>query len=318
MKRVLLLLSTVLGIYMGIPLAAHAQQNPQFSQYMFNGLFLNPAYAGSKGYTSLSTSVRTQWTGLPGAPLSQTVGIDGNLNKKLGAGVTIMHDRLGPQRFTEATVSSAVRIDLSRKTKLAVGISLGATQQVMDGTMLTPAERDDYAIPMGVERAIRPNAKLGAYLFSDIFYAGASVGNLVLFKEGLPTDPRPHFYLTTGGIIDLGRNMKFKPSVLLKEDFSGPAALDLNAFMLFKEQIWLGASFRTTLNIFNDETYAMNTRLGNAMAAMVEFYASPRLRFGYSYDYSLNVFQNYSSHEISVGYFFLKKQYGRMLTPRYF
>lgn len=318
MARVILICGLVLGLWLGSQRVAFAQQDPQFTQYMFNGLFLNPAYAGSKGYTSLTTSFRSQWTGLPGAPLSQTMGLDGNLNKKLGAGLIITHDRLGPQRFTEMSASTAVRIDINRKTKLAMGISLGATQQVLDGTMLTPAERDDQAIPYGIERAIRPNAKLGAYLFSNLFYAGASVSNLIFFEKGLPTDPRPHMFLTAGGIIELGPSLKFKPSFLLKEDFSGPSALDLNAFMLFKDQIWLGASFRTTLNLFNDETYARNTRPGNALAGMVEFYASPRLRFGYSYDFSLNVFQNYSSHELSVGYFFLKKQYGRMLTPRYF
>ena len=318
MKRRILYVGLVLGLWLSDQKAVLAQQDPQFSQYMFNGLFLNPAYAGSKGYTSLSTSFRSQWTGLPGAPVTQTVAIDGNLNPKLGGGFTVSHDRLGAQRFTEVAASAAVRINLSRKTRLAMGISVGATQQVLDGTMLTPAERDDQAIPMGIERVLRPNAKVGAYLFSNLFYAGASVSNIMFFKEGLPTDPIPHLFLTAGGILDFGPNLKFKPSFLLKEDFKGPSALDLNAFVLFNEQFWLGASYRTTLHLFNDDTYARNTRLGNALAGMAEFYASPRLRFGYSYDFSLSSMQMYSSHEISVGYFFLKKHYGPMLTPRYF
>lgn len=318
MRRALLYLGMVLSIWWGTQHVAVAQQDPQFTQYMFNGLFLNPAYAGSKGYTSISSSFRSQWTGLPGAPLSQTVGMDGSLNKKVGAGFTITHDRLGAQRFTEVAASTAVRIAINEELRLAVGLALGVTQQVLDGTMLTPAERDDQVIPPGIERVIKPDATVGAYLHSNLFYAGVSVSNLVFFQEGLPTDPKPHMFITTGGIIEAGRNMKFKPSLLLKEDFSGPSALDLNAFVLLKNQLWLGASFRTTLNIFNDQKYAMNTRLGNAMAAMVEFYAAPQLRFGYSYDFSLNPLQNYASHELSVGYFFIKKQYGRMLTPRYF
>lgn len=318
MKKNILVGVLVLCGWLGNRPEAMAQQDPQFSQYMFNGLFLNPAYAGSKEYTSLTGSVRSQWTGFPGAPLTQTVGIDGNLNKTVGAGFTITHDRLGPQRFTEANASAAARIRLNREMRLAIGISLGASQHVLDGTMLTPAERDDMAIPMGIERRIRPTAKVGAYLSNNLFYAGASVSNLIFLKDDLPTDPIPHLFLTAGGIIDLGNELKFKPSFLYKEDFKGPSALDLNAFVLVKEQFWFGASYRTTVNLFNDKTNGLNTRLGNALAGIIEFYASPRLRFGYSYDFSLSALQKYSSHELSVGYFFMKKQYGRMLTPRYF
>ncbi len=297
---------------------ARAQQDPQFTQYMFNGLLLNPAYAGSKGVTSFSGSFRSQWTGFDGAPLSQTVSFDGNLNKTLAGGVVVSHDRLGAQRYTEVSGNMAAHIQLNRKTRVAVGIALGAAQQVLDGTKLTPAERDDQAIPYGIERAFRPTAKVGAYLYSNLFYVGASLGNLFFYKNDIPVAPTPHLFLTAGGVIDLNKSLKFKPSFLLKEDFSGPAAIDLNAFLLFQERIWLGGSFRTTVNLLNSDTYNPNSRLGNAIAGIVEIYATPRLRFGYSYDFSVGDLTNYSSHEISVGYYFLKSVYGRMLTPRYF
>ncbi|MGV3539860.1 MAG: type IX secretion system membrane protein PorP/SprF [Rufibacter sp.] len=295
-----------------------AQQDPQFTQYMFNGLLLNPAYSGSKGFSSFSGSFRSQWTGFEGAPLSQTVSFDGSINKKLGAGVVITHDRLGAQRYTEVTGNVATHITLSRKTKLAVGISLGAAQQVVDGTMLKPDERDDQAIPMGIERAFRPTAKVGAYLYSNLFYAGVSMGNLFLYENAVPVAPTPHLFLTAGGVMDINRSLKFKPSFLLKEDFSGPAAVDLNAFLLFQERFWLGGSYRTTLNLLNSDTYNPNTRIGNAVAAILEVYATPRIRIGYSYDFSVGSLTNYSSHEISLGYYLLKNDYGRMLTPRYF
>ncbi|WP_192822855.1 type IX secretion system membrane protein PorP/SprF [Rufibacter sp. LB8] len=297
---------------------AYAQQDPQFTQYMFNGLLLNPAYAGSKGFSSFSGSFRSQWTGLEGAPLSQTVSFDANLNKKLGAGAVITHDRLGAQRYTEVTGNVAARISLNRTTRLAVGISLGAAQQVVDGTMLRPEERDDLALPFGIERAFTPTAKIGAYLHSNLFYAGASVSNLLFFKDDVLLAPTPHLFLTAGGVIDLGPELKFKPSFLLKEDFSGPAAIDLNAFVLFSERFWVGASYRTSLSILNSDTQSPNTRLSNTLAGILEVYASPRLRFGYSYDFSVGGLQNYSSHEISVGYYLLKNVNGRMLTPRYF
>ncbi|RNI23541.1 PorP/SprF family type IX secretion system membrane protein [Rufibacter latericius] len=308
----------VLVVCLSVPRLSQAQQDPQFTQYMFNGLLLNPAYAGSKGFTSLSGSHRSQWTGLEGAPVSQTLSVDGNLNRKLAGGFIITNDRLGAQRFTEVSFNSAVRISLSPTTRVAVGISLGATQQTLDGTKLDPAERDDMAIPMNIERAVKPSARVGAYLYSNRFYTGLSLGNVVFFQDGLPTDPKPHLFLTSGGVFDISRKMKFRPSILLKEDFNGPAALDLNTFLLFNEQIWLGTSFRTTLNIFNNRSFATNTRLGNALAVLLELHPSPLMRIGYSYDFSLNKLRSYSSHEISLGYNFLKKKYGRMLTPRYF
>ncbi|MFB9863176.1 type IX secretion system membrane protein PorP/SprF [Rufibacter immobilis] len=315
-KRILFVLTWL--VWWSLPQASFAQQDPQFTQYMFNGLLLNPAYAGSKGFTSLSGSHRSQWTGLEGAPLSQTLSVDGNLNRKLAGGVIITNDRLGAQRFTEVSLNSSVRISLDAVTRLAVGISLGVTQQSLNGTLLEPEEGNDVAIPMGIERAIKPNARVGAYLYSNRFYTGLSVGNVVFFQDGLPTDPKPHLFLTSGGVFDISRKMKFRPSILLKEDFNGPAALDLNSFFLFNEQIWLGTSFRTTLNIFNNKSFSSNTRLGNALAVLVELHPSPLMRVGYSYDFSLNKLRQYSSHELSLGYNFLKKKYGRMLTPRYF
>ncbi|ALJ01348.1 hypothetical protein DC20_09525 [Rufibacter tibetensis] len=313
MKSVLVLVSLL-----GLSQVSFAQQDTQFTQYMFNGLLLNPAYAGSRGFTSVVGSHRSQWTGLEGAPVSQTLSVDGNVNRKLAAGFLITNDRLGVQRFTEASFNSAVRITLTPRTRLAVGISLGATQQTLDGTRLDPDEREDTAIPMGIERAIKPTARVGAYLYSTRFYTGLSLGNVVFFQNGLPTDPNPHLFLTSGGVFDLGRKMKLRPSMLFKEDFNGPAALDLNTFLLFNEQIWLGTSYRTTLNIFNNREFVSNTRLGNALAVLLELHPSPLMRIGYSYDFSLSELRSYSSHEISLGYNFLKKKYGRMLTPRYF
>ncbi|WP_460891366.1 PorP/SprF family type IX secretion system membrane protein [Rufibacter soli] len=301
-----------------VPLVSMAQQDPQFTQYMFNGLLLNPAYAGSNEVTSISGSHRSQWTGFDGAPLSQTLSLDGSLSKKVGGGLIITNDRLGAQRFTEMSLNSSVRISLDPTTRLALGMALGVTQQTLDGTKLNPDERDDMAIPMGVERAIKPNARFGAYLYSSKFYSGLSVGNIVFFKEGLPTDPQPHVFLTSGGVFDVAAKTKFRPSLLLKEDFNGPAALDLNAFVLYNEQIWLGTSFRTTLNIFNNTSNSNATRLGNALAILLELHPNPLMRVGYSYDFSLNQLRQYSSHELSLGYTFIKKKYGRMLTPRYF
>lgn len=308
----------LVSLSLTLSVSVQAQQDPQFTQYMFNGMFLNPAYAGSKGFSSFSGSIRNQWAGFEGAPTTQTASFDGNLTSKLGTGFTIVNDKLGAQRFTEVSASLAARVSLSKSTRLAAGISLGAVQQALDRNLLDPDEPDDQAMLNGADRVLKPTAKVGLYLNSDRFFTGVSVGNLVFFKKGMPVAPDPHLYVTAGGLLDLNRHLKFKPSFLWKEDFKGPSSLDLNAFMLFYDRFWLGASYRTTINALKSREYSPDTRLSNALAGAVQVYASPRLRFGYSYDFTFNGFPSYSTHELSIGYYLLKKAYGRMLTPRYF
>ncbi|MBW7467071.1 type IX secretion system PorP/SprF family membrane protein [Pontibacter aydingkolensis] len=303
-------------------LSAHvatAQQAPQYTQYIFNELVINPAYAGSKGILNINATYRSQWTGLEGAPITQTLSVDGPTSRSnIGWAGYIVNDKLGAQSQTGVYGNVSVRINLDRYTKLAFGVSAGAAQYTLDGTMLnTGSQTSDAAVPQGRETKILPDAKLGIFFNTERYYAGLTAANLIPFKSEnlIITTPRRHYFLSTGYMFDLGNDMRLKPSILLKEDFHSPTNIDLNTFLLFSDRFWIGGSYRTSAPMFtNTEMKQLSKR--NAAAALVQVYVTPRMRVGYSYDMSLNALNNYSSHEVSLGYSFFKKHGGRILTPR--
>ncbi len=315
--KVLQKLFVLLGIVLAP--AAFAQQAPQYSQYIFNELVINPAYAGSKEILSINGTYRTQWTGLQGAPTSQTLSVDGPTDRKgLGWGVHLVNDEIGAQSQTAAYGALSTRIRLDRYSDLALGVAVGASQYVLDGTRLNPgSEMPDQAIPEGRVSQVLPDLKIGAFYNTERFYAGFSAANLIPFKDSKTeiATPRRHFFLSSGYVFDLNKDVRLKPSILIKEDFRSPTAVDLNAFVLLYNRLWLGASYRTAVPLFtNQQMKQLDKR--NAVALIAQVYATKKLRIGYSYDISLNELRSYSSHEVSVGYYFLKKKYGRILTPR--
>ncbi|WP_242921691.1 PorP/SprF family type IX secretion system membrane protein [Pontibacter liquoris] len=298
---------------------AAAQQAPQYSQYIFNELAINPAYAGSKEILNINATYRSQWTGLEGAPVTQTISVDGlTANPNLGWGAHIVNDALGAQRQTGVYADVAVRLATDHYSKLALGISAGAAQYVLDGTMLqTGSGQPDAAVPEGKEVKILPDAKIGVFFNTQRFYAGLTAASLVPYKSDklLVATPRRHYFISTGYLLDLGPSLRLKPSILLKEDFKSPTNIDLNTFLLLNNRFWVGASYRTAMPLFtNLEMKQLGKR--NAVAVMAQLYATPRLRVGYSYDISLSKLNNYASHEISLGYSFYKKSHGRIMTPR--
>ncbi|MFD1187017.1 PorP/SprF family type IX secretion system membrane protein [Pontibacter rugosus] len=308
----------LLGIILVAP-ATYAQQAPQYSQYIFNELVINPAYAGSKEILHINSTYRMQWTGLEGAPVTQTLSIDGpTYNKRLGWGLHFVNDELGAQSQTAAYANIATRINLDRFSTLAFGVAVGASQYTLDGTKLDPGnEMPDKAIPQGRISQILPDLKLGAFFNTERFYAGLSAASIIPFKDDKTevTTPRPHFFLSSGYVFDLNRNVRLKPSILLKEDFRSPTSVDINGFVLLHNRVWFGASYRTAMPLFtNQQMKQLGKR--NALALITQIYATPKLRIGYSYDISLSELKSYSSHEVSLGYTFLKKKYGRILTPR--
>ncbi|TPE45631.1 type IX secretion system membrane protein PorP/SprF [Pontibacter mangrovi] len=313
MQKLLVLVGIVLAP------AAFAQQAPQYSQYIFNELVVNPAYAGSKEILTINGTYRTQWTGLEGAPTSQTFSVDGPTgNRSLGWGLHLVNDEIGAQSQTAVYGALSTRIRLNRYADLALGVAAGASQYVLDGTKLNPGtEMPDQAIPEGRVSQVLPDLKIGAFFNTERYYAGLSIANLIPFKDS-KTDiatPRRHYFLSSGYVFDINRNVRLKPSILIKEDFRSPTAVDVNAFVLLYNRLWLGASYRTAVPMFtNQQMKQLDKR--NAIALIAQVYATKKLRIGYSYDISLNKLRDYSSHEVSVGYYFLKKKYGRILTPR--
>jgi len=289
----------------------NAQQESLLSQYMFNGLVLNPAYAGSKDYASITAMFRKQWTGFPGSPVTQSASIHGPLkSKKVGLGLLISNDHVGVTAQTDVYGSYAFHIPMPN-AKLALGIQGGFSYVKSKLSDLTVWDSNDQVFELNTQTNLLPNFGAGIYYYREKFYAGISVPHLLNYdpERTLGIEVKDafrqtrHYYLTAGGVVNLSRDIKFKPSALLKYVQGAPFQYDLNANFLLNDILWVGATYRS-----ND-----------AIVAMIEYQINKKLRLGYSYDITLTRLSNYESgtHEIMLGYDF-GYNILKMKNPRYF
>jgi type IX secretion system PorP/SprF family membrane protein len=295
-------------------ITAQAQQDAQFSQYVFNGLYINPAYAGYKSDFYVNSFFRSQWTGLTGAPQTGSLAADGSVaNDKVGLGLLLQHDQLGAQRNVAFYTNYAYRLQIGEdeNSRLAFGIGLGFLQAGIDGNKLNPVQAGDNYIPTGYHSFLSPDMRLGFLYTNDDFFVGASVDNLIpqymnttanANALGVPI-PKPHEYFTAGAIFDLNEQTKIKPSFLIKDSPTVPTSLDLNVFLLLNEKLWLGTTYRSSIPLYHKPNLQANLPPTSAMVAVVEFFATENVRIGYAYDYSLNKIGalGYGSHELSIG-----------------
>lgn len=305
---------------------APAQQDAQFSQYMFNGIYINPAYAGYKEQLNLHAFYRNQWTGITGAPKTISLAVDAIANEgNVGLALQLSSDRLGAQRNQSVYANYAYRIPLNQDgtSRLAFGVGLGAIQLGIDGSMLNPNDREINQ-PLGMSSSILPDARAGVFYQNERFYVGISADNLVsqyinIDKYAFIPQPKTHYYLTAGMLVPLSYDMLLKPSFLIKDDRGGPTSLDINAFLIMADKFWLGASYRTGVKLYNKNYLQKNLSQLNSAVASAQFSVNENLRIGYAYDFSLGALQSYSggTHEISISYFFNRKNI-RLATPRYF
>lgn len=312
-----------------------AQQNIQFSQYIFNGLSVNPAYAGYKEDLYVNATYRHQWAGFPGAPRTGGISLDGVTpasDNKVGLGVQMLFDKSGPQDALSLYGSYSYRIPLDDEDtrRLCLGLGGGVTQYSIDGTALQYIDNEDAAIPLGKKSVWVPDARFGIYYYTPRFYAGASVMDLFsLYTDATRYNWKgnnystirktQHLYITTGAMFQLSENLALKPSILIKEDFKGPTNVDINAFLLIGEKLWVGASYRTGVGIWRKTNLQKDLSELDAASVMVEFYATEKLRIGYAYDLTINKMAGYQggSHEISLGFLIPSKNY-TVKNPRYF
>jgi type IX secretion system PorP/SprF family membrane protein len=321
MKRILIILT--LTLCTGL---AYAQQDAQQSQYMFNGIYINPAYAGYQEKLNLHAYYRSQWTGIEGSPTSMSLAVDAIANDgNVGLAFQISNDRLGAQSNLSAYANYAYRIRMNDdgSSRLALGVGFGMMQLGINGALLDPNDPEPYQ-PVGTQSVIVPDGRVGAYYSDDRFYAGLSADNIVsqfvdIKNHAYIPQPKAHYYFTTGMLIPLSEDLLVKPSILLKDDRAGPTSLDLNAFIIFGEKLWVGGSYRTGVKLYNKNYLQSNLTQLNSAVAAVQFFASENLRVGYAYDLSVGPIKGYSSgsHEISIGFSFATRR-SRMLTPRFF
>lgn len=306
-----------------------AQQTIQFSQYVFNGLAVNPAYAGYKEDWTLNASSRLQWTGIDGAPKTSTFSVDGVTNidtKNVGLGLLVTNDRLGPQNNTSVYANYAYRLRLDDEDtrRLSFGIGAGVIQYQVDGSKLVGNDLQDPLAAVGTESKITPDFRAGIYYSTPTVYVGASVLNLLPELNNNNTSnavikQARHLYLTAGVIVPITSVIDIKPSVMLKEDFKAPTSVDVTTYLLFAKKVWLGASYNTGVVVWNKAYQQTGLDRASTAAGIIQFSLSDHFRFGYSYDFTTSSFTGYQggSHEVSLSIGFGRK-HPRVLSPRYF
>lgn len=293
---------------------AFAQQDPQYSQYMFNGLVLNPAYAGSRGHFSAVLLAREQWAGMEGAPSTQSISLHGtSRNRKHGFGFSLQNDKIGITSNTGVSAVYAFRIAVAEESFLSFGLqgSLDNYRANFNDVRLdyeTDPQISDPAFTGNQVNLLLPNAGAGVYFHTRHFYLGASTPKLIrqnLYDSntGSQAVQSPHYFFTGGLVLNLSDAVKFKPSVLAKYQPASGMQFDLNAHFLLADRLWLGASYRTE----------------DAMVFMAEFQLTQVFRIGYAYDWTtsrLNRYEN-GSHEFMLG-LDLDVKRSKMISPRYF
>ncbi|MCX7861475.1 MAG: type IX secretion system membrane protein PorP/SprF [Bacteroidales bacterium] len=307
-----------------ISLYMKSQQNAHYSQYIFNQLVINPAYAGAKGLVNVNTMYNKQWSGLEGSPRTLTISAEGPVFDMMGLGVHFIQDELGAQKQTAAYGSYAYRLRLSSHWRLSIGMALGITYNSIDGTRFTQNDEvlNDPAIPQSRVTNTLFDSKFGLFLFTKKFYAGLSVSELTANIKSpddvLAAAQKQHFYFSTGYVFKLNEQMKMKPSIIVKEDGKALTNIDISNYVLYKNTVWFGLTYRTGAPLFTSKTLDNSLHYRDAAIAMLDYNITDNLRVGYAFQYSLTKLSNYYGHEILLGYYFAKAPRTKMLTPRYF
>ena len=292
---------------------AKAQQETMYTQYMFNMLAINPAYAGSRNVTSVTALYRDQWIGIAGAPKTATATIDMPIDdKKVGLGLQVYSDQIGITTTSGAFLSYAYRIRFDRGT-LSFGLQGGASQYRADFTSvaLNTGAPVDIAFSQNVNKLL-VDLGTGVYYNTDRFYLGISspqllsnkLTNLAVTGNSTFAGQSLHYFIASGYVFPINNgDLNFKPSILIKGVRGAPLQADINATLWIKDVVAFGAQYRTD----------------SSVAGLVELQISPQLRLGYSYDASTTSLVQYNSgsHEIMLRYEFGYPK-GKILSPRYF
>ena len=298
-------------LLIALPCLLSAQQDPQFNQYFFNPLGINPAYAGSRGMLSAVAIHRSQWVGFDGAPNTQSFAIHApTKDKKMGYGFQAVNDNIGPKNTVSISGIYAYSVRLARG-RLAFGLRASLYNYQFNWDEIEYKEQNGV-VNSGKESYLTPSFDFGMYYHDKKNYIGFEITHLNQGKLGIQADnvnliaasrQELQAIVTAGRAFKFNRYVVFKPSVLIKTANNRPAFIDLNASVLLKNKLWLGMSYRR----------------GYGAVLVTEYNIDKSLRIGYSYDISLTTLsrQNGGSHEIFIGYD-LKLFRSGIVSPRYF
>ena len=293
----------------------HAQQDPNYTQYMYNMNVLNPAYAGSKENISGSLMYRQQWVGLEGAPKTATFSLHSPVGKNVGLGISAISDKIGPVEENNVYADFSYTLNLGGSNRLALGLKAGATfhkiglfSDIGNGYTQQPG---DLAFSENTNSA-NLNIGTGLFYYSEKYYLAFSIPNMLnskhldvtqngqLYQFGSDVQ---HYFITGGYVFNLSDNTKFKPSFMMKSAFNVPTSIDLSSNFLFYNKFEAGASYR----------------LNDSFGAMINFAISPSIRIGYAYDYIISDLKvtTVASHEIMV-LFDINFPKKASISPRFF
>jgi type IX secretion system PorP/SprF family membrane protein len=310
-----LIVLVLLGIF-----SSNAQQDPQYTQYMYNTQVVNPAYAGSREALSFGLLYRTQWVGFEGAPKTGTFTVNSPIGSldNMGLGLSIVRDELGPSIESNVNIDYSYSINTSDDAKVSFGLKAGLDILDVDFTKLNIADQGDV-FENNIDNKLQPQIGAGVYYNTEKFYAGLSVPNFLTskhfdkstlediqnggFNGSVTAAERLHYFLIAGYVFDVSDNLKFKPATLVKAVSGSPLQWDVSANFLLYEKVTLGAAYRWSA----------------AMSALVGFQATDEIFIGFGYDYQTTDIESYSdgSYEVMLRFDLFKKP-ERVLTPRFF
>lgn len=297
--RKVLTLGILGAFYVGM-----GQQDPHYTQYTYNMGVVNPAYTATNEVTTVNLLARSQWVGVEGAPQTATFSISAPMGKKVGLGLSVIHDEIGPAKENNLFADFSYTLMLSKSSRLAFGLKAGMT--FLDVGYLTPNDQSD---PLNVPVSLlSPNFGVGAFYFTDRFYLGLSMPNILdtrhIEKTGHVVSTASedgHFFLNSGYVFDLSDELKLKPSTMIKAATGAPVSIDLSANLWIDQKVEVGFSYR----------------LEDSISGLVGLNVTPEFRIGYAYDHTISGLGGYSSgsHEIMLTYVFNRL---KLKSPRFF
>ena len=303
MRTKILIFALMLTCYSGF-----AQQDAQYTQYMYNTININPAYAGSRGVMSVFGLHRTQWVGLDGAPTTNTFSLNTPIsNSNLGVGFSLVNDRIGPTSDNTISADISYTIPMNEVYKLSFGVKASGNMFNLDTDKLDFAQANDPNL-QNFNNEFSPNFGAGVYLHSDKLYLGLSVPNFLQDakyndNEVAVFQERMNFYFIGGYVFDVSPSIKFKPAFLTKMVTGSPLQVDASANFLFFDKFMLGGAYRWDA----------------AVSALAGFQVTDGLFIGYSYDMETTNLRRYNSgsHEVFLR-FELFNKVSKMVSPRFF
>lgn len=314
MKNTTQLLKNILPLALLLLISpfAKAQFQPQFTQYMFNEVIVNPAYTGARECLSSTLLYRNQWTGMDGAPVTETFTIHSPIaNQKMGIGLSVINDKITVMRNTGIYANYAYRLKLE-KGKLSFGLQVGALNHYEKLADLSPVESNDPQFAANTPKLLLPNAGFGVFYYAKKFYAGFSIPKLLLNTVSASESKKVkntlsvrdwNWHLTAGYLADVSESIKLKPSLILKKVNGAPMVVDANINALFNDIVWLGIGYRS----------------GDAIAIFAGLQITKQMRFGYAFDYTTSALKTFNggTHELTLGFDFSFDK-TKIVTPRFF